>query len=449
MIPKWDLIPYVRGTGLCVGQDKAPFKHMMHFGAGQAHLAAADAFDFVCLRDNLTPELVRLAWDKLKPGGHLIVWAPLEGYVNVPEALGERGFDWVWHDEDAQGALQVFVRTPDGEQRECMPQRPERCAAVVRPGGRAAGYGDALWASSVIAQLHGMGYHVTVYVDEAGHEALQHDPHVGRFIVDSYAMIGRDDIATYWEHEAGRYDRWVNLSQAVETSLLIDPSQLASLWPKHARHLQCNRNYLEATHAVAGLPYVPKQKFYPTALEQVLAQDMRGPGPCVVIADTGTTKTKWWPHMGQLAQALVDAYPELRVCVLGEMRSEYPEHERIRLFGVRRPWRQAAALAVAADVVVGQETGLLNAVAFEPNRKVVLLSHSSAEQLTRDWVNTVAIEPERTPCYPCHILHFNGFDRCYQDISTGAALCQANISVGRVAEAVDRALALERELDAA
>jgi hypothetical protein len=59
------------------------------------------------------------------------------------------------------------------------------------------------------------------------------------------------------------------------------------------------------------------------------------------------------------------------------------------------------ALAQVADVVVGQETGLLNAVAMEPMRKVVLLSHSTHENLTKHWVNTEALTGD-VPCYPCH-----------------------------------------------
>jgi hypothetical protein len=67
--------------------------------------------------------------------------------------------------------------------------------------------------------------------------------------------------------------------------------------------------------------------------------------------------------------------------------------------------RKSLAFAQLADAVVGQESMLTNAVCVEPMRKVVLLSHSSRKNLTRDWVNTVALSGE-VPCYPCHKIHY-------------------------------------------
>jgi hypothetical protein len=76
---------------------------------------------------------------------------------------------------------------------------------------------------------------------------------------------------------------------------------------------------------------------------------------------------------------------------------------------------------------VGQETGLLNSAALEPVPKVVMLSHSSATNLTRDWVNVRALSGA-VPCYPCHQIHYT-HAHCPQDEATKAAKCQAAISV--------------------
>lgn len=447
MIAKWDLVPFVRGDGIDIGEQPAPFRHMMRFSASRIELLADHSLDFACLRGAVTAETVREAWYRLRVGGHLIVWGKAAQGLSVPQALGTEccGWDWLWHDEAGEGDeatyLQVFRKASHGEGREEFQQRPDRCAAVARPGGTNVGYGDALWASSVIAQLHGMGYHVTAYVDGAGEEALRHDPNVGRFVVDALKILGPEDQAAYWRHEAGRYDRWVNLTHAVEGTMLFDPSQMMTLWPKAARHARASGNYLEAIHAVAGLPYVPAQRFYPTPEEKYGAAEVRGEHKImVVLADTGSTETKWWPGMAQFAAELVEAYPDMLVVALGKLRSDFPEHPRIKVIGTDGTWRQAAAIAMEADIVVGQETGLLNAVAFEENHKVVLLTHSTAENLTRDWRNTETIAAEHLPCYPCHILHFDGFRLCAKDAETGAAACQASIRTQWVREAVERAI---------
>jgi hypothetical protein len=89
------------------------------------------------------------------------------------------------------------------------------------------------------------------------------------------------------------------------------------------------------------------------------------------------------------------------------------------------------SLAEVCDVMVGPETGMLNAVAHLPMPKIVLLSHSSVNNLTKHWVNTTSIEPQTTPCFPCHRMVYT-WDDCNKDEATGTAACQADISVDQV-----------------
>ena len=71
--------------------------------------------------------------------------------------------------------------------------------------------------------------------------------------------------------------------------------------------------------------------------------------------------------------------------------------------------------------MVGTESAIVNAVAHEPCLKIVLLSHSSNANLTRDWHHTIALETQNLPCFPCHQIHADG-SRCY--MPTGFAACQ-------------------------
>ena len=99
--------------------------------------------------------------------------------------------------------------------------------------------------------------------------------------------------------------------------------------------------------------------------------------------------------------------------------------------------RDTLALAKVADVVVGCETGVLNAVAFEENRKVCLLSHSSRENLTKHWKNTFSMAPKGLSCYPCHRLHYTR-EFCFEDKETGAAMCQKLIDPDDVFRAITK-----------
>lgn len=65
-----------------------------------------------------------------------------------------------------------------------------------------------------------------------------------------------------------------------------------------------------------------------------------------------------------------------------------------------------------------------------------MLSHSSAENLTKHWLNTTTLEPncEKAPCFPCHRLHMDWQDDVKHE-KTGAALIKPE-AVFRVAKAL-------------
>ena len=67
---------------------------------------------------------------------------------------------------------------------------------------------------------------------------------------------------------------------------------------------------------------------------------------------------------------------------------------------------------------------------------MVTLSHSSVENLTRDWVNCASVEPQGLKCYPCHHVHGADFAFCARDRNTGAAACQAMAAPDKIAALV-------------
>jgi ADP-heptose:LPS heptosyltransferase len=94
-----------------------------------------------------------------------------------------------------------------------------------------------------------------------------------------------------------------------------------------------------------------------------------------------------------------------------------------------------------ADLVVTPDTGTAWAVAMEQMPKIVMVSHASAENITKHWVNTTTLhaDPQRVPCWPCHRLH-NDISTCVPDKDVGkGAACMGDISVETVVQAVDKA----------
>jgi ADP-heptose:LPS heptosyltransferase len=169
-------------------------------------------------------------------------------------------------------------------------------------------------------------------------------------------------------------------------------------------------------------------KFYPhpDEIAWAAAKRARHGGRYVVINQSGSSVAKWWPH----AQKAMDLFAAQGVggAILGDLRDEkLKPPEGWEVIGTSTDIRRCYALAALADVVIGTESAIVNSVAHEAPLKMVLLSHSTAHQLTRDWERTIALEPDGLPCYPCHRIHAT-FAQCAQDKATRAAVCQSSMT---------------------
>jgi hypothetical protein len=68
--------------------------------------------------------------------------------------------------------------------------------------------------------------------------------------------------------------------------------------------------------------------------------------------------------------------------------------------------------------------------------KILLLSHSSANNLSKHWQHTQALAPSDCACYPCHQLHY-GPELCEIE-PDGPARCAVNIGAERIYGAVEK-----------
>lgn len=406
-------------------------------------------------------------WRLVKVGGYLVLYLPHkdlypnigqpgsnpdhkhdflpEDIIDAMRGLRAWGWDCVVNETRDQfreySFLLVFKKRAfdEGYKESWKNPKPAKTAGIVRLGG----HGDALWASSAAATLKDEGYHVTVYTVRGGEEVLRHDPHIDRIVVLRDKTLTDDELLEFYAWEAVKYDRWVNLVGSVEDSLLPHPNNARFFLPHELRHKLMNRNYLDAVHEWAQIePQRTRQRFYPTQEERDFARMLREKlnGPVVVIAPTGSGPVKYWPHTQRLMTLL--AARKIHSVVLGDIRdpgvTDVDPYGHV--VGMEWPLRIALAYAQTADAVVAVESVVANAVALEPMLKVITLSHSSVENLTRDWVRTASIEPQGLKCYPCHRVHGADFAFCARDRNTGAAACQAMASADMIAELVIKEL---------
>jgi ADP-heptose:LPS heptosyltransferase len=405
-------------------------------------------------------------WRLVKVGGYLILYLPHRDlYPNIgtpganpdhkndfaPEdiisAMTTIAPDWSLMENQNRGDgneysfLQIFRKDAAGSGL-AYPfafMKPAKTAGLVRIGAK----GDALWASSPLALLKEQGYHTTVYVAHTGAEILRHDPNIDRLVMLPDGVLTDDELLEFWVHEAAKTDRWINLVGSVEQRLLFHPNSNEFFLSHSLRHRFANQNYLEMVHDYADLPHDFRQKYYPSAAEMEWARTTRASlphGPLVVLNACGSGPAKTWPHAQEFMRLMVEA--GVVVVLLGDTRDlkleEIPPSESgggAFIVGTEWPVRGALAFAQLADAVVATESLISNAVAFEPMLKVMLLSHSSNENLTKHWINTAAIEASGVLCHPCHRIHAS-LAFCAKDTASGCAACMASSTASTVADFV-------------
>ena len=511
---RWELVKWTRGRGLDVGcgPNKA-FPHMIGvdngadtqlFGiqfkpdvwiddAADLRLFGTDSMDFVFSShvlehipfDNVVKCLKE--WLRvIKIGGYLVMYLPDEtlypkvgepganpdhkwnvSYKLLVELMEKAGcwdlVEWQRRDQDREYSLFfVFQKKAKGHTFSCAkPKLQVKRAAVVRYGA----FGDIVQASSVFAGLKQQGYHVTAYCSPPGSDVILHDPNVDEFYYQDKDQVPNHALSAFWDYHKTKYDKWVNLSESAEGTLLALPGRFLHGVPPKLRHKLADVNYLELQHDAAGIPHNPQVKFYPTAEEKAWAHTLRQTmGDYVIVWSlAGSSVHKTWPYVDHIIAALLLEFPTLHVVLVGgpaavlleqgwfkvgddgqplrdEQKRKIPVDPRVHPVSGDWSIRQTMAFSQIADCVIGPETGVLNAVSHDDNAKVVFLSHSSNENLTRDWNNTHVLWAANTHCPgrganeapACHQLHY-GWDHCKNAVGedgkpSGIAQCQMDIT---------------------
>ena len=197
-------------------------------------------------------------WRLVKVGGYLVLYLP---HADLYPRIGQPGSnpdhkhdfdpdqivdffrlafpDWALvenqtRDEGNEYSFLLVLRKSAqgaGQSEPWSAARADRRAAIVRVGGN----GDALWAASVAAHLHGDGYEVTAYVAANGEKMLRHDPHIARIVTMPQGILSDDELIEYWANEAPKFDKWVNLIGSVETRLLPHQSSTEFYLPANIK----------------------------------------------------------------------------------------------------------------------------------------------------------------------------------------------------------------------
>jgi ADP-heptose:LPS heptosyltransferase len=197
-------------------------------------------------------------------------------------------------------------------------------------------------------------------------------------------------------------------------------------------------------------------RFVPTEEERAQAKkrakEING-APLILWVLSGSSVHKVWPHMDPVMRSILNTFPNAQVVTAGDERCKllegvWEKDERVIKTSGKWSIRETLTFAQECNLVIGPETGVMSSVAMLPMPKIVLLSHSSVENLTRDWVNTISLSSKETPCSPCHRMVYD-WSQCNKHEPTGAAHCMAHIQPQEMWASILEALEVKLEQGAA
>lgn len=498
----WETVPYTRGKVLDIGCG--PHKAFPHFigvdnevdtklfgiqmkpdikvdDAASLPMFASEQFDAVFsshLLEHIVDYKAALKewWRLIKVGGYLCLYLPHKDFYpnigveganpdhkhdflpsDIMDAMDDKCFDLVRNEDRNDGTeysfFQVYKKLAEGKFFSHKVPKPSKTCGIIRYGG----WGDNLQMSSILPELKKQGYHITLYTTPRAWEVVKHDPHIDGVVLQDTNQVPNHNLPAFWENEKKKYTKFINLSESVEATWLVLQESSRALWPTKVRDKYFQANYIEFQHDLAEVPYTrPNMKFYASVAEQMWAdkeKESMGGKPTILWSLTGSSVHKTWPHIDQIFARVMLTYPDARIVLVGDEKADVlvgPWAKEPRVISKVGKWsiRETLAFANIADLVVGPETGVMSSVSMQSMPKIVFLSHSSHENLTRDWANTFALWSTKTACYPCHKLHYS-WKTCVQNQDkvdgkdapwAGTAQCQVDLPPEACWEALVRAL---------
>ena len=315
----------------------------------------------------------------------------------------------------------------------------QKTALILRWGA----YGDHIQITPVIRAIKQDGYHVTVHTNARGLAIYKNNPYVDEIIQYKDDSIAHVDLEAYWKTLAAGYDKFVNLSGVVESGLLKPEGSIEYNWDKERRHRECNANYVEALLKKAGYPDAdPQMELFPSNGDEARIKGYlknKFKGKFIVLWSlSGSAFHKAYPWCEWVALKFLNRHEDAVIIKVGDAACMLLEWEHPRTSCMSDKWdiRTSILSTKYVNLVVGTETGILNAAGCFDTPKLVLLSHSTPENLTKHWRNVTPLNAD-VLCIFCHQLHYTRRS-CRCDKVTGAPCCMAELDPKLVSNTIEK-----------
>jgi ADP-heptose:LPS heptosyltransferase len=394
---------------------------------------------------------------KLKVGGHLIIHTPYPiDYLQHLQGKWKVKPTQVRHE---QGLVVAKLIKPNGthtEEHPLPPTRPQACIA------RYGAVGDAIVLTPLIRKLYEDGYDVTMNITPYCEAVFKNNPFVKNIVYQERNVIPNPDLGLYWDYWRPRYDKYINLSESIEGSLLQVEWRGKFYSSQHdRRQIAGDVNYYDKTLLLGGYPFENGKvgELYVSPEETQEARRFllsQGVDPwkevMILWGLHGSSFHKTYPLTELAVEEFLARHPEvpIKVVLVGQDNikdAQFDHPQVVKLVG-KTSIRQMLTLVQMAKIVVGPESALANAAACYPHiQKIVFMSHSTPHNLTLYWENCQSLIPQ-CKCHPCFQLH-HSMDSCplvnctdpdTKEIISTIPVCTVTIPVQEVVNALDKAL---------
>jgi ADP-heptose:LPS heptosyltransferase len=397
-------VGYLRGRGLVYGTSpflpSAAANKQNEIVSTDLPIFGDGVFDWVVVKEECDKRRLKNVLRKLRSGGHFICNDNL-----TPESVAEVG-------GFVKKLSGVYKYLPSKGKGIEVQNQSDRRACVVRYGA----LGDAVLLTPLIKQLHSDGFEVTLNITSYCEPVLRHNPYASNIIIQERDAIPNNELGAYWDFWRPHYSRYINLSESIEGGLLKVEGRRDFYTTQSHRHRVCNKNYQDHTMEIGGYSNHTglRGELYFTDAENREAQKLRNKYRdkfLVLWGLNGSSHHKVYAPTELVVEEFLGRHPDAYVILSGDSRAKDLQFDHPRAIKAAGEWdlRTVMRLCGLVDCVVGPESALVNFASCYDTPKVVFLSHSTPENLTKYWSNCVALEPESVlaPCYPCHQLHYS------------------------------------------
>lgn len=483
---RYRVAKYLKGFGLdlgcgseriaphALGVDISGEAAQLHLDLGKDNslrLFADDQFDFVfsshLLEDMFDTEgCLREWWRVVKPSGYMILYLPHKDlYPNVgqPGANPNHKKDFrpediltimhkfasfdilecnTYSDKD-EYSFEIVLRKLPGVgfalSRKELVDKPQKKALVIRYGAA----GDMVMITPVLSELKKEGYFVEVECIPDHRDLLDNNPNVDKVTIMQRNTIPSEQLGDYFNYRMKGYDKFINLCESVERTLLYEPCD--SVFFADKREREHSVNYYDRTLEIAGYGNVKGKngELYASQLEDIMGSVFRNKYKDTFNIEwclKGSAPNKFWLFAEDCMEQFLDHHKDAKIFLVAgpdAMLGGFSHPQVVSMMG-KINQRAAMMMTKYVDLVVAPETGVLNASGCFDTPKIGLLTHSNKENLTKYFINDYSIQ-SRAHCSPCHRLVRNSgvCPKSEMVKDTLAPLCTANFDMIAILKTMD------------